>query len=322
MRAAALTACLSLAMAPALAGDFSLGLPIDCEIGTTCRIQQYVDRDPGPGYTDFACGRLSYDGHKGTDFALPTLQDIERGVAVLASADGVVAGRRDGMADTYYTDAQAEALDGRDCGNGVLLRHEDGWETQYCHLRQGSVRVQTGDRVARGDILGLVGLSGRTQFPHVHLSVRRGGAVIDPFAPDRLEGCGDAGATLWDAEIATDPGGLILAGFAPGIPEYDAVRAGEARHDTLPTTAPGLVLFAHAFGGRDGDRIALRITDPDGDTVFDDTQVLEKDQALLFRAGGKRLRGAGWTPGLYTGTARMTRNGTLLGTRTATVEID
>ena len=55
MRAAALTACLSLAMAPALAGDFSLGLPIDCEIGTTCRIQQYVDRDPGPGYTDFAC---------------------------------------------------------------------------------------------------------------------------------------------------------------------------------------------------------------------------------------------------------------------------
>jgi D-3-phosphoglycerate dehydrogenase len=46
---------------------------------------------------------------------------------------------------------------GRECGNGVVIAHEDGWETQYCHMRRGSVAVQPGERVARGQTLGLVG---------------------------------------------------------------------------------------------------------------------------------------------------------------------
>ena len=63
----------------------------------------------------------------------------------------------------------------RNCGNGVVIRHADGWETQYCHLRRGSVQVAEGDRVEAGEPLGLVGMSGEANFPHVHLSVRRDG---------------------------------------------------------------------------------------------------------------------------------------------------
>lgn len=322
MRRAALSASLfSLAMAPAMAGDFTLGLPIDCTLGTDCRIQQYVDRDPGPGAADFTCGRLSYDGHKGTDFALSTRRDMARGVAVLAAAAGVVQAVRDGMSDTAYSADRAEEIDGRDCGNGVLLRHEDGWETQYCHFRQGSVRVQPGDRLERGDALGLVGLSGRTQFPHVHLSVRRDGEVVDPFASEKRDVCGTDSETLWSDPPDYAPGGMIQAGFAPDIPSYDAVRAGDAARDALPPDAPALVVYAYAFGGQAGDRVDLRITGPNG-VVFDQSQTLDKDQALFFRAGGKRRPGAGWPTGDYTGTARLIRDGRALGARSTSLRIE
>ena len=43
--------------------------------------------------------------------------------------------------------------------------------------------MKVGDNVQVGDVLGKIGLSGRTQFPHVHVSVRHNGTCIDPFAP-------------------------------------------------------------------------------------------------------------------------------------------
>ena len=57
---------------PATAGELSLSSPIDCDLNGPCYIQQYVDHDASKGASDFTCSGLSYDGHKGTDFALPT----------------------------------------------------------------------------------------------------------------------------------------------------------------------------------------------------------------------------------------------------------
>ena len=72
-----------------------MGLPIACDPGETCHIQQYVDADPGPGAQDYRCGTLSYEGHKGTDFALTDLSAMVAGVDVLAAAPGVVAAQGD-----------------------------------------------------------------------------------------------------------------------------------------------------------------------------------------------------------------------------------
>lgn len=203
MRPAGLLIAISLAV-PAAASDFRLQFPLDCTLGQDCHIQQFVDHDPGPGAADFTCGTLSYEGHKGTDIALPYLADMRSGAAVLAAADGVVLGTRNTMPDQYATDANADGIDGRECGNGVVLRHGGGWETQYCHMKRGSVRVQSGMKVRAYDVLGEVGLSGKTQFPHLHLSVRKDGAVVDPFALDSLGTCGGpSGQTLW-----ADPAGL------------------------------------------------------------------------------------------------------------------
>lgn len=307
MRAAFAALCLSLA-APAAAGDFMLGLPIACDPGEDCHIQQYVDADPGPGAQDYRCGPLSYDGHKGTDFALTDLSAMTAGVPVLAAAPGVVTALRDGMADGAYYQGDAQAVEGRECGNGVVIDHGDGWETQYCHMHRGTVRVAKGARVDQGDVLGAVGLSGKSEFPHLHLSVRHNGEVIDPFAPEGAR-CGEAAENdLWQETPLYEPGGLLSAGFAPGIPSYDAIKAGRAAVSALAPDAPALVLFGYAFGGQAGDVIRIVIDGPGG-TLTDQSAELEKDQAQLFRAAGKRQPQGGWPVGRFSGSVSLLRDG-------------
>ena len=77
---------LMLAAAPATARDPILSLPVDCTLGDDCFILQYADADPGRGAADYTCGPMSYDGHKGTDFAVPSFAAMAEGVDVIAAA--------------------------------------------------------------------------------------------------------------------------------------------------------------------------------------------------------------------------------------------
>ncbi len=86
-----------LLVAPASAQDICLRLPVACEIGKTCFIQHYVDRDPSPAAQDYQCGTLTYEGHDGTDIRIPTMAAQKAGVNVLAAADGKVLRVRDGV---------------------------------------------------------------------------------------------------------------------------------------------------------------------------------------------------------------------------------
>lgn len=293
---------------PVLAQDFSLIPPIACDLNSDCYIQQYVDHDAGTGWRDFTCAGLSYDGHKGTDFAVKTLAQMREGVPVISAAAGTVASLRDGMPDTGFTPETAEAIKGRECGNGVVIRHDGGWETQYCHLRKGTVSVKRGQKVEAGTTLGLVGMSGRAQFPHVHLSVRRGRDVIDPFDPDGTITCNTPGdSSLWAERPAYHPGGIIEIGFSDAIPTYDAIKQGTAHRENLNTDAPALVIYAFTFGTRANDRIALSIIGPEGE-VIKQTVKLDKSQARAFRAIGKRARSR-WPAGEYIASAKLIRGG-------------
>lgn len=304
--------------APAAAAP-TLAMPVDCVLGETCHIQAYTDADPTGGAVDHTCGGLSYDGHKGTDFALPSLAAIGAGVNVLAAAPGRVRALRDGMIDQTYADGID--LEGRDCGNGVVIDHGDGWETQYCHLRRDSIVVTQGQDVEAGAILGQVGLSGRTQFPHLHLSVRRNGEVVDPFAPDLAPGqCGSARDTLWADPPDYHPGGMIAAGFAPDIPAYAAIKAGSAALETLPEDAAALVLWGYGFGTEAGDVMRLTILDPAGRTVLTSDAAIEKAQAQLFRAAGKRVR-RGLRPGVYVGEVGLRRGDRTIATRRTQITV-
>lgn len=302
-------AALFTSLATALAaGDFSLQLPLACTLGKDCFIQQYVDRDPGEGARDFTCGPLSYDDHKGTDFALPSLRAMDAGVTVLAAAPGTVRALRDGEQDTGTDDLGA----GKECGNGIVLDHGAEWVTQYCHLKRGSLRVTPGQTVQSGAPLAEVGLSGRTQFPHLHLSLRRNGEVIDPFAPETAHSCGQpAGQDLWQTDVFYQAGGLISLGVTATPPDYDEVKAGLALPDVFTAHTDRLVYHSYGFGARAGDTLETIVTWPGGESNAT-RRVLDRTQAQWYRWHAVIRPHDGWPRGTYGLTSRMMRNQRLI----------
>ena len=298
----------------AIAAPPVLILPLACAPNRDCWIANHVDLDPGPDSRDYACGALTYDGHKGTDFAIRDRQAMEDGVAVLAAAAGRVRAVRDGVTDVSARAAGRESIKNRECGNGVALEHGDGWETQYCHLRRGSLRVKAGEEVAAGQALGLVGLSGLTEYPHMHLSVRHEDKVVDPFRGEQKAMDCSSGSSLWRADVAAElpyaPGAVYNAGFAPERPGVEGVRSGSYRTaGALSAGAPALVFFAEVFGVGAGDALELRITGPDGAALAQRRVPISERQARSFAYVGVRRSAAAWKPGVYRGEARLVRAG-------------
>jgi len=305
------------ALVPARAADApppKLGLPAACEIGRDCWLVNLVDLDPGPGLRDYRCGQATYDGHKGVDIAIRDLDAMQKGVAVLAAAPGVVKGVRDGMADRMPDETFRRTQRRRYCGNGVVVAHPGGWETQYCHLRSGSVTVQAGDTVARGRRLGFVGHSGMAEFPHVHLSLRKEGQVVDPFlgvAPPAQPSCSAAPGALWteaarrglDRPITA----LFNGGFAAERPKLPSIRKGLYHAKALSRRAPVLIFWVEAWWVRPGDKLTMTITDPGGDTVVAHASDLKKLQARRMAFAGTRRKGLYWDAGTYVGEAVLSR---------------
>jgi len=78
---------------------------------------------------DYACGGRTYDGHDGTDIRIPNLEIQKKGVEVVAAASGRVARVRDGVDDISVRTIGKAAIIGKECGNGAVIEHENGWQT-------------------------------------------------------------------------------------------------------------------------------------------------------------------------------------------------
>jgi murein DD-endopeptidase MepM/ murein hydrolase activator NlpD len=96
--------------------------------------------------------------HFGMDFTAP------RGTPVYASGDGVVT-RADNSASGY--------------GNHIRIDHGYGYESLYAHLYKFSAR--RGQKVKRGDLIGFVGSTGRSEAPHLHYEIFKDGERINPI---------------------------------------------------------------------------------------------------------------------------------------------
>lgn len=97
--------------------------------------------------------------HKGTDFAAAI------GTPVKSTADGVIesVGQQNGY------------------GNVVMIKHQNRYTTVYGHLsRFGKFRA--GQRVAQGDVIGFVGMTGMTSGPHLHYEFKVNGQQHDPLS--------------------------------------------------------------------------------------------------------------------------------------------
>ncbi len=286
-----------------------LALPIACMPGTDCFVQNGFDHDPGPAAKDHRCTSATYDGHDGIDIRVPTRIAMRRGVSMLASAAGTVKAVRAGEAERALGDGERPV--GRECGNGVLLSHPGGWETQYCHMATGSVRVRPGQTLAAGEPLGRVGLSGWTQFPHAHLTVRHNGKAVDPFTGGAAA-CNVRGVPLWTptatAALAASGPQVINSGFADRAVTAEEVEEGGIARPTR--TSPGLTAYARVIGLEAGDVMTVALIGPDGgEMARTATPSLDRAKAQYMLVVGKRLRTAAWPGGRYRLRATVTRGG-------------
>ena len=97
--------------------------------------------------------------HKGID-----LSTYRQGDPIVATANGQVV---------------AVGFDQDGFGNNVIIRHNYGFYTRYAHML--SFRVQAGQRVQQGEVIGYIGNTGLSTGPHLHYEVHIGSEVVDPL---------------------------------------------------------------------------------------------------------------------------------------------
>lgn len=287
--------------------------PADCTLDQDCWIVNYPDVDPGEGDNaarDYRCNAKTYDGHKGTDFALRSLKEVEQGIDVLAVRAGTVLRMRDGEKDGEKTPQELDDISkaGRECGNGILIDHGDNVSSIYCHLKQGSIAVKSGDKVKTGQKIAQIGQSGRAEFPHLHIGMTWKNEMIDPFTGLSLgEGCGKFKDNLWTPDIQYVPFAIYDAGFRDGAPDFDAIKAGQDHPQTLPASSKALVFFGAMYGVEKGDNIRLEITAPDGSVFIERDIVQDKTRARQYYYTGRKTA-RGLNAGQYTGRIILRRD--------------
>jgi murein DD-endopeptidase MepM/ murein hydrolase activator NlpD len=297
---------------PMAANAFSLSWPVECTLGQNCFLQNFVDHDTSPAARDFTCGPASYDGHDGTDIRLANLAAMRSGVNVKAVADGVVAGTRSNVDDASIRDANAPDVAGRECGNGVRITHADGYVTQSCHLMKNSIRVRTGQQVKAGDVIGQIGLSGQTEFPHLHLGVWKDNMKIDPFTGRAMNSSCNPSVTttsLWAKPVAYQPTALLNDGFATSAPHATTMRDTPTTLATITADAPALLYWVDVMNMREGDVLTLTLTAPDGSMFAQQRIPFAKTKAIYFGYIGKKNSSGAFAVGNYTANVVVIRGG-------------
>jgi hypothetical protein len=310
MKNVVLTLLFCLLSVPAFA--LELALPVACSIGTNCWIQQYVDHDKTEGATDYSCGVASYDGHDGTDIRV---LNTSVKVGVVAAAAGTVKAVRDGVSDNLVKTEKDRAAVGKiECGNGVVITHGNGWETQYCHMRKSSVVVKTGQKIVAGDVLGEIGYSGNAAFPHVHLTVRKDGKAVDPFSAEETGDCKAADQSLWSAEaqmaFAYKGTELLQLQWAPRVYSGDDIETGAMPNVPPNGSGAALVLYAQAINLYKDDVVTLSVAIPGQEPVVNRV-VMKNNRAVQQLHAGKKFKST-WPTGNYFGRFEVLRNGVVV----------
>ena len=292
----------------------TFGLPVDCTPGQDCWVMNYVDMGPKDGkQTDPACLSRTYDNHKGTDFAIADEAAMKRGVHALAAMEGTVKKTRDGEPDRRATrdDLEKTRKARKECGNAVLIDHKNGLQSIYCHLKQGSIAVKPNQAVKQGDVIGQVGLSGYTRFPHLHFGVLWEGAIIDPFSgQNNTQKCGQHKKRLWDKNLVLDYQPFVIqeTGFKNERPDLNKIERDSKTPPSFSVTSDLFAFWVTLLGVRKGDNIMIEIKDPGGKIFARREITQDQTRARQFYYTGRKLNKTKLREGAYSGTITISRS--------------
>ncbi len=146
-------------------------------------------RIPGRFAIDWV--KLDESGHTAKGDADVVGNAYGYGAEVLAVADAVVAATRDDVPESTSVAAHPKHAIGDATGNYIALDLGDGRFAFYEHLKPGSLKVEPGQRVKRGEVIAALGFTGDSTGPHLHFHVADAnsplGAEGVPFVFERFE---------------------------------------------------------------------------------------------------------------------------------------
>ena len=120
--------------------------------------KHYITLDYGNTYSDGSF-------HKGIDLVASEIAN-KGGDYIVAFADGTVTSYKNSFSGTT-TDTKTTAS----MGNYVIIDHGNGYKTRYMHMLKGSVKVKTGDKVKKGQVIGYMGNTGNSFGRHLHFDI-------------------------------------------------------------------------------------------------------------------------------------------------------
>ena len=224
----------------------------------------YVDLDPTSGIQDYRCNSRSYNGHNGLDVSLWPfwwqMMDNNQ-VEIVASAPGIIIGKQDNFFD-------------KNCSctgtwNAVYVEHADGSIAWYGHMKKNTLTNKpVGAAVVMGEYLGLVGSSGCSSNPHLHLEIHdKDGKVIEPYAGT----CNSTTpSTWWASQKPYQEPSLNRLTTHAIPPVFDGFCPNEEKPNLDNQFDPGdLVYFTGWYRDQIKDSLtSFVVKDPLGATVF------------------------------------------------------
>ncbi|MGL4424167.1 MAG: peptidoglycan DD-metalloendopeptidase family protein, partial [Gemmataceae bacterium] len=230
-------------------------VPVNGVLGKDFTYLGYNDLDPkGGSLVDSQGGKFAYDNASKMSIGIANYARMDTGISVIAAADGVV----ESVADGNF-DRQTDNKDNAE--NSVVIKHNDGWKTFYTHLSKTSVTVRAGETVQAGQVIGLLGGSGKSLGAHLEFQATYLNAPVDlvssttEFFRDMVPYQGTLVTTILDQGFTNyDPN----ADF-PERP-MDALTVGKA-------AGKDLYFWANLSHTKAGQKATLTYARPDGSTA-------------------------------------------------------
>ena len=311
-----------------------LSFPVACNIGQDCFVQKYVDHfEEKDVIKDYKCQmHRSSDNHKGTDIRVIDAIDIEKGVPILSIADGVVIKKRDGIDDKFVTNKEeADKVNSFGYGNVLVIKHNHGYNSLYAHMKKGSLIPEIGDKVYKGQKIAEMGISGLTEFPHLHFEILHNDKILDPFTGTQRKNDCDISTinNLWAKEdykklIDSQDARIVKTGFSTtqDIDKYKVMH-GEYDNIDIKQDDEKILFWTYIMLPELADKALITLYDPRNKVISREEYNFKKSFATFFQyIGKKKKKDELWQEGNYRGEVQLIRNGQIISKDSKYIEIN